>query len=59
MFKRAESWENEPMELEPACEVCRDTGKVDGEPCTDCPHCLYCGDRLAVGNHRNCWRIDE
>ncbi len=42
---------------EPACEVCGDTGLVDGEPCTDCPHCLDCGERLAVGDHRRCYLI--
>jgi len=32
--------------------------RVDGERCTDCPHCVYCGDLLSVGEHRRCWEID-
>ena len=52
-------WADPPPEpREPACEVCGDTCRVDGEPCTECPHCMTCGGLLSVGDHRRCWEAE-
>lgn len=40
--------ETEPPEPPIACPECKDFGTVDGELCTECPHCPVCGKLLAV-----------
>lgn len=67
-------WENPPDGPGPACETCLDTYKVThaecgAEECPDCdkgtsvchacPTCPYCGDKLSMGNHLQCWKIDD
>jgi hypothetical protein len=39
--------ESPPPDPREACEVCHDTGTVDGEPCYQCPHCPICHKLLS------------
>jgi hypothetical protein len=54
--RRDSRYETEPVDPPIACDVCKDLGTVDGEPCYQCPHCS-CGALLAVGDHRRCWEL--